>query len=273
MTNKANTQYWDQRNTRIFSSVGHWQGGEDVIIEGHSLMNDLMINASLMQVNILNATGKLVARNVADWVETNFMGLSYPDSRIWCNQISAYAGDTKTSVVAAASAAILGADSRAYGGGQTTQSSMTFLQVAYEDYTHGASFAQILQKARIINGKPMIIGFARPIDKDDERLQPYKDSQLRLGLEMGKYLKFAFELSDYLFEHFGLSINSGGYAAAFLLDQGFTPEEGYKIKAFAVIGGAIACYRDLEHSPANSFLPMKCQDIDYIGVAPRELPQ
>ncbi len=273
MTNKANTQYWDERNTTILSSVGHWQGGEDVTIEGHSLMNDLMVNTSLMQLNILNATGKLVPKNVADWLETNFMGLSYPDSRIWCNQIAAYAADSKTSVVAAASAAILGADSRAYGGGQTTQSSMAFLQDAYQAFVNGASFEQVLNKARVINGKPMIIGFARPIDKDDERLKPYKESQLRLGLEIGRYLKFAFELSDYLFQHFGLSINSGGYAAAFLLDQGFTPQEGYKIKAFAVIGGAVACYRDLEHSPANSFLPMKCQDIDYIGVGVRELPE
>ncbi len=265
----ANTDYWDKRNKKIYSSVGHWQGGKDVTIEGHSLMNDLMGKITLMQLNILNATGKLVETKIADWIEVNFMGLSYPDSRIWCNQIAAYAGDAETSVVAAASAAILSADSRAYGGSQTTQTGMLYLKEAYLLFTKETSFKNILAKIPFKKNKPMIVGFARPIDKDDERLEFYKKAQKDLKIEIGSYLQFAFKLSDYLFKHYQLSINSGGYAAAFLLDQNFCPEDGYKIKAFAVVGGAIACYRNIENQPSNSFLPKKCEDIDYIGPAKR----
>ncbi|WDE01170.1 hypothetical protein [Thalassomonas actiniarum] len=266
-----NTEYWDKRNNQIFSRVGHWQGGVDVNCQGHSLMNELMGKVSLMQLNILNATGKLVDRAVADWVELCVMGLSYPDSRIWCNQISAYAGDTDASVVAAASAAILSADSRAYGGSQARYISMSQQLQAFNDYAAGMSFSDILVKAKQKNGKPIIVGFARPIDKEDERLAPFADIQDRLNIPVGPYLAFAKALSQYLDEHFNLSMNCGGYASAFLLDQGFTPNEGYKINAFAVIGGAVACYRDMEEQSPNSFLPLKCTDIHYTGIAPRPI--
>ncbi len=265
------TTYWEQRHNTIYSTVGHWQGGVDVIIAGYSLMTQLMPHCTFMQVHILNATGKLVDKAIADWLEVNFMGVSYPDSRIWCNQVSAYAADTKATVVAAASAAILAADSRAYGGGQTTRASMIFLQQAFAKFNKGYSFHDIVSSAKQVKGKPIIVGFARPIDRDDERLTPYKSRQKALGIPEGKFVRFAQQLSRFLDEHYHLSMNSGGYSAAFLLDQGFTPDEAYKIKAFAVISGAIGCYRDVEKLPPNSFLPQKCCDIDYIGRPIRKL--
>lgn len=269
----TNTKYWDKRNNTIFSSVGHWQGGVDVTIEGHSLMHELMGNISLMQLNILNATGKLVKKNIADWIEVCFMGLSYPDSRIWCNQIAAYTSDTKSSVVAAASNAILAADSRAYGGSQARKISMQQQLDIFNQYQQGSFLKEILGNVKQQNGKPIIVGFARPIDRDDERLEPFNRIQKQLGIPEGPHLEFAKQLSDYLNNHYGLSMNCGGYASAFLLDQGFEPNEGYKINAFAVIGGAIASYRNLERQSSNSFLPMQCRDIDYIGPSIRSLEE
>lgn len=267
----VSTKYWDERNKTIYSNVGHWQAGVDVNIHGHSLMNELMGNTSYIQLCILNATGKLVERKVADWLEICLMGLSYPDSRIWCNQIAAYAGDTSSTVVAAASTAILSADSRAYGGSQARFLSMDFQQKAFERYQAGSSMEEVLSFARQIKGKPIITGFARPIDKEDERLKPFAEVQQNLGIEVGPYLQFAKTLSEHLDTHYNLSMNCGGYASAFLLDQGFTPDEGYKINAFAVISGAIACFRNQEPQAPNSFLPLKCSDIEYTGKAPRSL--
>lgn len=267
----SKTNYWDLRNKNIFSKVGHWQGGVDVDIEGYSLMNDLMGKVSWMQLSILNATGKLPEKAVADWIEVCFMGVSYPDSRIWCNQVSAYAGDTNTSVVAAASAAILSADSRAYGGSQSRYLSMEFLEKSFEQYELGMPFSDILKNSKFTRGKPIITGFARPIDREDERLAPFVKIQKELNIEIGPYLSFAKALSVYLYEHYNLSMNSGGYVSAFLLDQGFTPTEGYRLSAFVVISGAVACYRDQEDQKPNSFLPLKCSDIDYQGKRPRLL--
>lgn len=266
-----NTKYWDDRNKHIFSQVGHWRGGVDVTIEGYSLMNELMGNVSWIQLVVLNATGKLPSRAVADWIEVCFMGVSYPDSRIWCNQISAYAADTNATVVAAASSAILSADSRAYGGSQSRYLGMNFLKSSFELYQSGKSMKDIVSSAKFTRNKPIITGFARPIDREDERLAPFAKIQQELGLEIGPYLQFAKDLSDYLDTHYNLSMNSGGYVSAFLLDQGFTSEEGYRLSAFVVISGAIACYRNLEGQPTNSFLPLKCDDIEYQGKAIRTL--
>ena len=268
----SDSSFWDKRNQSIFNSIGHWQGGIDVTIEGYSLTTELMGKISYMQLHILNATGKLVARNVADWIEVCFMGLSYPDSRIWCNQIAAYAGDTKTSVVGAAASAILAADSRGYGGSHARKISMAAQMGAFLQYQQGKNFSDIVAQAKFKNGKPIIVGFARPIDKEDERLEPFNRIQQELNISKGPYLNFAFLLSDYLKENYNLSINCGGYASAFLLDQGFTPDEGYKINSFSVISGAIACYRDVHTQPSNSFLPMKCSDIEYVGIPPRQIP-
>lgn len=261
--------WWENQRGQINSTVGKWRGGIDVSVQGRSLFKELIGEISLMQLTILNATGKLVKRNVADWIEVNFMGVSYPDSRIWCNQIAALAADTGASVVAASTAACLSADSRAYGGSQTSESCMTFLQSALKERQQGRSLAEVLSAVPHKKGKPIIVGFARPVDKDDERLQPYMAEQARLKIPQGDYLKLALELSDYLHQHYGLSVNSGGYASAFLLDQGFSPQQGYRIKALCVAGGALGCYRDFIDRPQGAFLPQHCADIDYTGPAPR----
>lgn len=264
-----NFNYWHKRNSTIFNSVGHWTGGDDVIIENRSLMNDLMGNISYMQLHILNATGKLVEKNIADWIEVSLMGLSYPDSRIWCNQIAAYSSDTNTSVSAAAAISVLAADSRAYGGSKTTQICMQFLIEAKEKYENGLSIEGILKGVKFRQSKPSVVGFSRPIDRDDERLKPFVDIQSKLDIPNKSYLKFAIKLSDYLDEHFNLSINCGGYMSAFLLDQGFSPEQGYSLYSFTVISGAVGSFRSQKSQPSNSFLPMKCNDVQYIGVKTR----
>lgn len=263
--------YWNKRNSTILNSIGTWKGGEDVTIEGHSLMNDLIGNISYMQLHILNATGKLVDKNIADWIEICFMGVSYPDSRIWCNQIAAYAGDTNSTVSTAASLSILAADSRAYGGSQTKRISMAFQKDAYLKYGSGMTIKQIVNEVKFKNGKPIIVGFARPIDRDDERLAPFIANQKKLNIPQGKYLTFALQLSTYLNKEYNLSINCGGYSSAFLLDQGFTPKNGYAINAFSVVSGAVACFRNQEEQTPNSFLPMKCEDVDYTGTQIRKV--
>lgn len=267
-----NTLYWDFRNNNILSKVGHWRGGVDVTLEGgYSLMNDVMGTMSYMQLIVLNATGKRIEKNIADWIEVFFMGVSYPDSRIWCNQIGALSGDTGCTPAVSAALSILAADSRAYGGSQATFISMSSQKEAYEKYVSGISLAEIVKAYRNRNGKPIIVGFARPVEREDERLKPFERIQKKLDITVGSYLQFAKKMSLHLFENHRLSINCGGYASAFLLDQGFSPMDGYRINAFSVASGAVACHRNLEELPSNSFLPQKCSDIKYTGIARRKI--
>ncbi|MFT7559372.1 MAG: hypothetical protein ACI93R_001282 [Flavobacteriales bacterium] len=265
--------YWDKRNTTIFNHVGHWHG-EEVVIEGHKLFEELMPSSSYMQVYLLNATGRLVDRNVADWLEKLNMGVSYPDARIWCNQIAAYAADMGCKPASAICAAQLAADSRAYGGSFSRYKGMTSLQDIYARYQLSGDFSKALTPYLNRNNIPIVVGFARPIEKKDERLEPLEKLQNDLGIERGVYLEFAFKLAEYIYKHYKLQWNIGGYSDAFLLDQKFTPDDGYRIGVVIIAGGAIGAYRSqVGQHCGNSFLPQKCDDIRYSGPALRELPK
>lgn len=266
-----NVKYWNERNNRVISKIGYWKSGEDVIVEGKSLINDIMKNSSYMQLLILNATGKFVEKNIADWIEISFMGLSYPDARIWCNQLSAFAADTNCSPTTSVSACIMGADSRAYGGSKTRIITMKFLIDAYKKFTINNSFEDIMKDVKFANGKPIIIGFVRPVSANDERIPAYIREQKRLNIKRGKMLSFAFMLNDYLFDKYGFSINIAGYSGAFYLDQGFSPMEAYRLCSFSTAAGAVACNREFAELPPNSFTPLKCDDIHYIGPQKRNL--
>ncbi|MFK5986987.1 MAG: citrate/2-methylcitrate synthase [Pseudomonadota bacterium] len=270
--NSTKTIFWDKRQNKIVSSIGGWQGGKDVVSHGYSLMNELLGKKSYMQMIVLNITGRLIDTKLSQWLEGNFIGMSYPDSRIWCNQIGALAGTSQTTVVAATVAGILAADSKAYGGSKTSLIGMTFIQKALKEYNHNKSIKKIVSQARFKNQKPVIVGYARPVAKDDERIKPHEKMTLKLGFTIGKHLSLAYKLNKYLEKKYSLKMNIGGYTCAFLSDQGFTPEEVYQIKALTVSSGVTACYIDSKSQPPDSFLPLRCDDILYSGKALRALP-
>jgi hypothetical protein len=270
--NTHHTKFWDNRRNKITSSIGGWQGGKDVISHGYSLIHELLGKVTYMQMIILNITGRLVDKKLADWFEGNFIGLSYPDARIWCNQIGALAGTMRTSPVAATVAGILGTDSRAYGGSQTSLIGMLYIQQALEQTKQGMNIQQLIEHSPYKDNHPVINGFARPVKKKDERIEAYEKMTKQLGFKVGAHLSLAYEIGEYLEKHYDLGMNSGGYSCAFYADQGFTAMEIYQIKAVAAASGIMASFVDNKEQPANTFLPLRCNDILYEGVAPRKLP-
>ena len=261
----SKTSFWDDNHNRIKTSIGKWVGGEDVICHGHSMMKELLGHISYMQMTVLNVTGRLIDRKLADWLEGNFIGVSYPDSRIWCNQIGSLAASSRTSVVAATVAGVLAADSRAYGGSQTSKIGMTFIQNALINYKNGQSLRSIIEGCRFNNDKPVITGYARPVSRTDERLAPHIAMTRKLGFKTGEHLQLAFEIDQYLEEQYGLGMNVAGYSCSFLSDQGFSPDEMYQIKSLMVASGVTACFVDNQSQCADSFLPQHCTDIEYNG--------
>jgi len=269
---KNNTDFWDQRRGKIFSSKGGWRIGKGVFNHGHSMMDDFVGKTSYMQVVMLNATGRLPERRLADWLDAVFICLSWPDPRIWCNQIGALAGTTQTSVMAATCAGALAADARGYGV-RPLLDGLTFIQQAYKQFETGATIEEIvLSGKRGRKGKPDIMGYARPIAKGDERITAMIRVSDELGFQSGNHLILAFSIEDYLSENFDESMNINGYVSAFLSDQGYTPEECYRMFSTLVASGVTACYVDTRDKTPNSFLPLRCEDIDYQGVSARPVP-
>ena len=268
-----NTDYWDQRRGKIISSKGGWKIGQGVFSHGYSMMDDFVGKTSYMQVVMLNATGRLPERNLADWLDAIFICLSWPDPRIWCNQIGALAGTTQTSVMAATCAGTLATDARAYGV-RPLLDGLAFIQKAFQEFEAGTSVEEIvLSGNRVRKGKPEIMGYARPIAKGDERIPAMECVTKQLGFSIGKHLSLAYSIDEYLTCHYDEGMNINGYVSGFLSDQGITPEESYRIFSSLVASGVTACYVDTRDKIPNSFLPLRCDDIVYEGKSVRAVPE
>ncbi len=271
-SDSAVIDYLNQQRGKIISNTGGWFPGKGVFSHGYSMLEELVGEKSYFQILILNATGKLVGKELADWVEAIYGCLSWPDPRIWCNQIGALAGAARTSVVAATTLGSLAADSRSYGP-YTLLDGLRFIQDARAQHLAGADAEEIVRRITTANrGKPYIVGYIRPIAKGDERLEAMERYAKKLGFTIGPHLMLAYDIEKVLLREFDEGMNINGYMSAFLSDQGFTPEEVYQMFAVMVASGVTACYLDTYRRPPDTFLPLRCDDIDYQGPAPRSVP-
>lgn len=264
--------YLEQRRGKVISNTGGWFPGKGVFSHGYSMLEELVGKKTYFQILILNATGKLVDKPFADWVEAIYGCLSWPDPRIWCNQIGALAGTARTSVVAATAMGSLAADSRTYGVFPLIEG-VEFIQHALQQHEQGLSAQQIVDDIVARHrGKPYIVGYKRPIAKGDERLEVMEKVGRELGFSEGKHLQLAYEIEKVLLAQFDEGMNINGYMSAFLSDQGFSAQEVYRMFSMLVASGVTACYLDTYRQPAGSFLPLRCEDISYQGPAQRAVP-
>lgn len=274
MKNELKQEFWDEQRGVIRSRNGGWIVGQGVFSHGYNMLEELVGKVSYQQVLILNATGRLVERRLADWFEARQICMSWPDPRIWCNHIGALAGTLRTSVTAATVAGVLTADSRAFGGSKTAVEGIAFIRKALQDYKSGSTAEEIVAtECARHSGKPHIMGYARPIAKGDERIAVMEKVSASLGFNTGEHLALAYEIENILQRDFDEGMNINGYVSAFLSDQGLSGKEVYRISATLVASGVTACYIDTIERPVEAFLPMRCDDIDYQGPAPRPVPE
>lgn len=265
-------QFWDERRGVIQSKKGGWVIGKGVFSHGYSMMDELVGTVSYMQVVILNATGRLPERPLAEWFEAIHICMSWPDPRIWCNQIGALGGTMQTSVVAATTAGLLAADANSYGI-KPVLHGVRFIQGALLDYRGGSSADEIVKRECAKHrGNPYIMGYARPIAKGDERVAAMQRVQGELEFPDGDHLQLAYQIEKALLRDFDESMNINGYVSAFLADQGYTAEEVYRIFAVLVTSGVTACYVDTRDRAPEAFLPLRCDDIEYTGKPARPVP-
>ncbi len=272
LSNVAVIDDLDQRRGKVISNTGGWFPGKGVFSHGYSMLDELVGEKTYFQIVILNATGKLVDKRLADWVEAIYGCLSWPDPRIWCNQIGALAGTARASVVAATAMGVLATDSRSYGVLPIVEG-VAFIQQALLWHKQGMTAEEIVhQTAKATRGKPYIVGYIRPIAKGDERLETMERVSEKLQIPVGEHLNLAYSIEKVLLEKYDEGMNINGYVAAVLSDQGFTGQEIYQLFSTSVASGVTACYLDTYHRAPDTFLPLHCKDIDYQGVAKRSVP-
>jgi hypothetical protein len=264
-------QALDNNRNVIRSSTGGWRVGQGVYSHGYSMLDELVGEKSYFQIMILNATGKLVERRLADWSEAMYGCLSWPDPRIWCNQIGALAGEAKTSVVVGTTAGIMAADSKMYGM-YTILDGIEFIQSALDKYNNNQTPEEIINNNIKKNrGKLNITGYVRPIAKGDERIEVMERVSKQLKFNDGPHIKLAYQIENEIKKRFDEGMNINGYVAAFFSDQGFSANEVYQIFSTVVMSGVTACYLDTLKKPNDSFLPQRCDDIEYLGHEKRNI--
>ncbi|QBG37211.1 hypothetical protein [Litorilituus sediminis] len=277
MKSQASTQVWQENRGKIRTNRGGWRIGEAIYNCGYSMMDDLVGQKSFFQTLILNVTGKLPSEAMAKWFEASFICLSWPDSRIWCNQNGSLLGTTNGSPTAAIAAGILSADSRMYGPGSITGGA-EFIVRALKWFKQGMTPLEIINKELASThtkpgAKPVIVGYARPIATGDERVEAMEKVTQELGFSEGEHLQLAFKIHTTLAEHYQENMNYVGYVTAFLVDQGYSVKDIHRIYSTWVHSGVHACYAEANDNVEGSFLPLACEDIDYVGAPARELPK
>jgi len=271
-TEKLAIQYLEDRRGKIISGTGGWFPGKGVFSHGYSMLDELVGEKTYMQLVILHATGRLVEKRMADWVEAIYGCLSWPDPRIWCNQIGALAGAARASVVAATAMGSLAADSRSYGVLPIIEGA-DFIKTAFEKYRNGMTVKEIITSTvSAKGGKPFIVGYIRPIAKGDERIEAMERIGAQLDFATGEHLALAYEIEKVMMKDYNEGMNINGYVAAFLTDQGFNGREIYQMFSMLVSSGVTACYLDTFTRPPDTFLPLRCEDIEYQGLPQRKVP-
>lgn len=267
----SNYLAWEKYHGRIVSSRGGWKIGSGVQNCGYDMMNDLVGKVSYMQVVVLNATGRLPTKELADWIEATHICLSWPDPRIWCNRIGALAGSNRTSALSASCLGVLAAESTSYGI-KPLSSGVEFIEHAYEHVSKGLSVEEFIAlETKKFGGKPHLMGYARPIAKGDERIPAMEKITENLGFPVGKHLSLAYKIEEVLNKKFDETMNINGYMTAFLVDQGYTAQEVLRIYSTLVVSGVTACFIDTADRMEGSFAPLKTDDVVYKGAPLRKV--
>lgn len=271
---KDDTSLWDTQRGVIHTDKGGMVIGEAIYCHGFSLLDDLVGKASFFQVLVLNSTGVFPEKRLADWLEAAFLCVSYPDARIWCNQIGSLAGTLRCTPVAAVSAGIIASDSKMYGPG-TLKAGVCFIREALQKKINGKSVASIIHEHphRTADNRPTIPGYIRPLIQGDERIGALERVTAELGFTPGAHLQLGYELSEELLATHKEGINAMGYVAAFLCDHGFFEENQYRVMSALVHSGVIACYAEAADKAPETFFPLHCDDIRYCGPSPRNVPE
>lgn len=270
--NNRITESWDKRRGVIQTRMGGWVVGEAVYDHGYSLLKDFPGKASFFQVLILHIRGEMPERRLADWMEATFICLSWPDPRIWCNQIGSLAGSARASSIAGVCAGTLASDSMLYAAGTAIPIYDFFVKALDRHYKDKISVEEFIEKECKHNDHLVVPGFIRPLAKGDERVDAMIGLAESLGFQIGPCLDLAFNISEYLAKNYDESINFGGYIVAFLHDHGFTAKEIVRCYSLCVNNGVHACFREAADNPPDAFLPLRCDDVVYEGIGERSVP-
>lgn len=241
--------------------------GERAVYRGKDLFHDLK-HLSWMQLYLYGITGRNFTEQQSKLFESMWiLGTSYPDPRIWNNRVGSLAGTTRGTAISGLSAAIAVSEASIYGGRPNIRSINFFLR-AKKALDKGLALQEIVEQE--LKKYRNIYGYGRPIVNGDERITPMLERAKELNLANGPHTKTAFEVEQILLHgRWRMRMNITGLCAALSADQGLSEREHFMFTAPCFTAGIIPCFIEAYERQEGTFLPIRCDRIQYEGITRR----
>lgn len=247
------------------TSIGGWLPLEGkVYLRGKDVLTELK-DYRWHQYLLYGVTGNDSERIARLFEGIWLISCSFPDPRLWNNQVAALAGTTRSTGVLASAGALAVTEATIYGL-KPIKGVMDFLFRTAEKIKNGGRLEDIV-KAELKKYRN-IYGYGRPLRAQDERVVPLMEFARSVGSGKGYYTELAFKIDEYLSaSKYGYSINISGVAAALMADEGFTVNEHYHLATLAFTAGVIPCYIDAAGKPEGAFFPTRVSSVHYSGIS------
>ncbi len=251
---------------RHVTSMGAWFPGERVVFRGQDLHRDLG-RLEWLDLYMFSVTGRHLPDHHLRMINALWVQTSFPDPRLWNNQVSALAGTARSTGNLAIAASFAVSEATIYGRRADIRA-VDFLQKTREAVDTGADLGELIE-TRLAESRN-VPGYGRPVVSQDERIRNLLPLVEELGFADGPYVKLAFEIERVLENRRRrLRLNYGGLAAALGSEMGLDPKEHYFGTMLAFLAGMVPCFLDAGAKPESSLLPLRCSRIEYQGVPRR----
>jgi hypothetical protein len=244
------------------TEMGAWFPGERVVFRGKDLHEDLG-RLDWLDLYMFAITGRHLPYRHLQMVNALWVHTSFPDPRLWNNQVSALAGTARSTGNLAIAASLAVSEATIYGRRADIRA-IDFLLNTLKAVDAGVDLGEWVEER--LAGSRSVPGYGRPVVSQDERIRNLLPLVDEFGFAEGRYVRLAFSIERILENRRRrLCLNYGGLAAALGAEMGLSPKEHYLGSMMAFLAGMIPCFLDGDSKPEGALLPLRCSRVEYQG--------
>lgn len=258
-----------QAEDSIRTKMGRSFLSERVVYRGKDLHHELG-DMAWIELFAYGITGKRYSKEEAEILNYIWVSTSYPDKSIWPNHIAALAGSNKTTPSLAISAGIAACEASIFGG-KPFRTGIDFFRRAYSSCTDEQTLRTFVLEE--MKKHRVIYGYGRPLASTDERV-PHLIQFVRARATTKPQLSFphfelAIKVAHILKQEKNLNMNAAALYSALGADLGFTNKQFHTFMTLCFVAGMPPCYIEADDEKAGTFLPVRCDRLNYTGPGKR----
>ncbi|MBI2380731.1 MAG: hypothetical protein HYV16_08250 [Gammaproteobacteria bacterium] len=255
----------EDAENRHDTRVGAGFLSERAVFRGRDLHHQLS-DWSWLKLFVYGITGREFDDQAIALLNYVWVSTSYPDARIWPNQVAALAGSMRSTGPLALTAGMAMSEASLFGGRPFVRGLDCFqrLSAALAD---GSALEDWLEAEITENGT--IFGYGRPIARRDERIPHMLVKLKTMGWEKRPTVVLALRIWRYLESTRGIEMNIAALYCAIGAELEFSVREFQSFMTLCFSAGMAPCYHEALEKPVGCFLPLRCASVHYTGVSAR----